>query len=620
MKVPLSWVNEFVNIENINVQDLIEKLTLAGFEVEDILTLTINNKLETILDISATANRPDSLSIRGISKEISAIFNKPVTLNSHLRPVEFLNKFKNINTLINDELLICDDFFVIKLEDFIFETTPEWLKYKLACCQIESEDNINDLINFILLETGYPCEFYDFDKIQKNITDFTFKTIDETCSIELENVQNSIQIPKNSNIIGLYANKELISVAGIGVLNSYKPTKETKNFLIECSIFNSKLIRQTARKIRVRTDRSARYEKGINNSELLFTISKLISLIKDINNETKISFQTKKFTPIERIRTIDLNLQNINDILGPISNSENILTYLSSDLIRQYLTRLNFEVVGERKVINMDSQSPDFKKRQIILEISIPLVRIDDITTEIDLIEEIGRLHGFNNFITKLPKIKKLGTADLSYKFRKKLTLCFLSSGINEIMNYSLVSQQSNTSIQLNNPLTNDYGNLRESLLPKIISNYSYNIKQGQENFEGFEYGHIFKFKSGKRYLETEVISGILGNDKQHLNWQMKPDYLSWSQAKGKLELIFKKLGIQTIWKSLDQEVYKTTLHPFKSASIFIKNTNSLIGVFGEIHPVLLKKENLNITSYLFELNFNTLRQSEISNNLPVYT
>jgi|TARA_B110001450_G_C17660974_1_gene497189 phenylalanyl-tRNA synthetase beta chain len=625
MRVPLSWVNEFVNIENINLEDLIEKLTLAGFEVEEVLTLTINNKLETILDLSATANRPDSLSIRGISQEIAAVLNKPINKNFNLSSKEF-NTFLTDPISLNNKLEItnhfdsslCSDFLAIELEKFNFNIIPNWLKHKLICCDIQPQNNINDLINFILLETGYPFEFYDLEKIKMNLKCENYilnlKQIKNSENILLENLEDSLKLNSDSKILGLYANEELISLAGIETLKLYKPNKMTEQFLIEGSIFNSKLIRQTSRKIGLRTSRSARYEKRINNSEFLLAISRLLELIKNINNQVKFKIHTKKFETSGHEIKIPLQLKNINEILGPIvSNVEpldsisNNVVYLTEKLVYEYLTRLNFKL------------KPTTIDPTISWNVIIPFLRKDDITKEIDLIEEIGRLHGFNNFITKLPKIKQLGNPDLSYKFRIKLTSCFLNTGMNELINYSLVGINTSTSVKLNNPLTVDYANLRQSLLPKIIQNYNYNLKQGQEDFEGFEYGHVFKLNSKKKYHEKEVVSGILGNLKQHRNWNTKAHSLTWVQAKGKLELIFDKLDIQTYWKDLDQKQYENVLHPFRSATIYLKETNEVLGVFGQIHPIIFKKENLNSLQYVFELDFYKLRESENYKNVPMY-
>ena len=564
-------------------------------------------KSETVLDLSATANRPDSLSIHGISKEIAAILNKPFIRNTDYVSLDFLNTLNNHDSTINDTLTNCSNFLVVNVENLTITSTPKWIKHKLLCCDIDPQNDINDLINFILLETGYPFEFYDFEKIKNSIGNFNIKPIETRADIILNSMENPLKITKDLNILGLYINDELISLAGIEVLKKYKPTKITTHFLIEGSIFNSKLIRQTSRKMGLRTERSARYEKGINNSELLLAFAKLLKLIQEVNSNVKINVHTKKITSLNKLNTIPLKLNNINEILGPIQSNKNTVNYLNEKLITEYLTRLNFEL----RVTT--------KNDQVSWDVVVPLARIDDITTEIDLIEEIGRLHGFNNFITQLPKIKKLGNPDLSYQFRNKLTSCFLSSGMNELMNYSLISQTSNNSIQLNNPLTTDYSNLRESLLPKIINNYNYNFKQGQENFEGFEYGHIFSQTLNTNYFEKEVISGILGNEKQHLDWATKPNLLTWSQAKGKLELIFEKIGVKTNWKELDNSTYEDLLHPFRSSTIMNETTSEVIGIFGQIHPLQLNKESKHIVPYLFELNFNILRESQNYKNLPIY-
>ena len=171
----------------------------------------------------------------------------------------------------------------------------------------------------------------------------------------LENLEDSLKLNSDSKILGLYANEELISLAGIETLKLYKPNKMTEQFLIEGSIFNSKLIRQTSRKIGLRTSRSARYEKRINNSEFLLAISRLLELIKNINNQVKFKIHTKKFETSGHEIKIPLQLKNINEILGPIvSNVEpldsisNNVVYLTEKLVYEYLTRLNFKLIIQK--------------------------------------------------------------------------------------------------------------------------------------------------------------------------------------------------------------------------------------------------------------------------------
>jgi phenylalanyl-tRNA synthetase beta chain len=154
-------------------------------------------------------------------------------------------------------------------------------------------------------------------------------------------------------------------------------------------------------------------------------------------------------------------------------------------------------------------------KSKLSWEVQIPHSRSDDITREIDLIEEIGRLHGFNNFLTTtLPKIKTIGNEDLSYQTRKKITSCFLNLGLMNLIHYSLVNEKTflQNEIKLINPLLSDYSNLRTSLLPNLIKTVQENLKQGNSFIEGFEYGHVFSgdiqnnFKKKNMLLEYLVV------------------------------------------------------------------------------------------------------------------
>lgn len=164
MYISLDWVNELVGIKKIKLDELIEKLTLGGFEVEEVLEMERNKKKQIVLDISATANRADSLSIKGISKEIKALLNKESQISN------YSTSQYSITTDIQESLLKskkCSDystFIGITLENLTDLTVPNWLKDKLHYSGVEPLDNILDFQNFILLETGYPIEFYDLKK------------------------------------------------------------------------------------------------------------------------------------------------------------------------------------------------------------------------------------------------------------------------------------------------------------------------------------------------------------------------------------------------------------------------------------------------------------------------
>ena len=236
------------------------------------------------------------------------------------------------------------------------------------------------------------------------------------------------------------------------------------------------------------------------------------------------------------------------------------------------------------------------------------------------MIEEIGRIYGFNNFSTRLPQIKKIGREDFDYQIRKKLTSCLINLGLTELIQYSLVNQTTylTNEIELLNPLVKDYSNLRSSLLPSLLKAAEENLKKGNSNLEGFEYGHIFSSNSSASIIEKEVLAGIFGGYKRKTDWTGTSISTNWFEAKGKLEQLFQKLNIIPYWKAYKPIKEHDILHLYCSAEIFLSDGTQL-GIFGQVSPILANKLNISTEIYLFELNFNILKQQIQQNKLTVY-
>ena len=606
MYTSLDWINELVSLESVQLNDLIDKLTLGGFEVEETLEIEINKQKKTVLDISATANRADSLSIKGIAKEVTALLNRE-SLES-LYTHQALNYQKQIeDILISSKTSInYSTFIAITIENLNDFTIPKWLTEKLLCSEIEPSKDLLDFQTYILLETGYPFEFYDLDKI-KNLTgtedfDLILKPATEKSQFIGD---NDLTYNLDSNILVVEANNYPLSIAGIIPHKTVAYTPETKSLLIEASIFNSKKVRQQSRILGLRTDRSARYEKGLNNSSFIQALIRLISLLKISNPELVCKIHTTSQIPQVTRSKITLKYENIIEILGPIlDESKSKSTQLAPIQITNYLTRLNF-------IFSFDENT----LRWIV---EVPLSRVDDIEREIDLIEEIGRLHGFNNFVTDLPSISNIGKEDFSYQVRKKLTSCFINEGFNELIQYSLVNENVPNTIQLINPLITDYSTLRTTLLPRLIQIVGENVKQSNNILEGFEYGHVFLGDINSDYIEKEIVSGIFGGLKSKRQWNESSATLSWFEAKGKIEELFKKLNISVYWKNSTLVQYEKLLHPYRTAELYLEDQSSL-GVFGQIHPVVAKQNNISSGLFLFEFDFETLKNQFKQKKLALY-
>lgn len=608
MLISLNWINELLEIENINLNELIEKLTLGGFEVEDNFELLIGSNKETILEISATANRADSISAKGIAKEIGSLIDKKAFQNQYVKNTSELEDVLQ-QSLSNNEILdkqYCSSFIAITVENFIDITVPEWLKQKLISSGVEPVNSLVDFQNYILLETGYPFEFYDLDKIRNDLNESEFELKLTKAGNDKSLIgTNDSEYKLDTDTLVVKANELLLSVAGLIPNQKYAIDQTTKSLLIEGAIFNSKKIRQTSRKLGLRTDRSARYEKSLNNHSFNESLVRLLNLLR-INN-SQIIYKTTACAQIihEPIKSIPLIYQNILEILGPtIKNGKE--TQITTDQISRYLDRLDFNFSFE----------PTTAKWDVI----VPSSRIDDIIREIDLIEEIGRLHGFNNFVSYLPNISNIGAEDFSYQTRKKLTTCFLSEGLNELMQYSLVKEAANNTqtVKLVNPLISDCSTLRTSLLPAIIETIEKNVKQGNRNIEGFEFGHVFSTTAPNVYNEKEYVGGNFGSFETKMSWSENSKNLSWFEAKGKLEDIFKKLNIPIYWKKTIPETYDSILHPYRTAQ-FNLLSGQFFGIFGQIHPVLAKNLNISTETYLFEFDFEMLKNQLKNNLLPLY-
>ncbi len=606
MYTSLDWLNELVSVKSIPLEDLIDKLTLGGFEVEETLTIDVNKQKRTVLDISATANRADSLSIKGIAKEITALLDKPVCSTTYIN--HDLESQKKITSVINDAEPTAEysTFVAVTVENLNNFTVPKWLTEKLVCSKVEPLNNLLDFQNYILLETGYPFEFYDLEKIQTILKTSEFELGLKTVKTPTTFTgNNNIKYELNSDILVVEANNYPISIGGILPNQEVSYNSDTKSLLIEGSIFSSKKIRQQSRRLGIRTDRSARYEKGLNNSYFIEALIRLITLLKITNPELICKIHTT--SEVEQINNVNLSLNyaNIIEILGPVRDqltgkSVNILP----SQITEYLRRLDFEFT--------------FNDQEQVWSVTIPKARITDLEREIDLIEEIGRLHGFNNFITNLPTVSTIGKEDFSYQIRKKLTNCFINDGLNELIQYSLVNENTSDTISLINPLIVDCSTLRTSLLPNLIKIVSENLKQGNDILEGFEYGHVFKGDLKTSYSEKEVVSGIFGGIKKKHNWDQPAEALSWFEGKGRISELFKKLNFNVSWKVSTLTNYEKLLHPYRTAELVLPN-NKCLGVFGQIHPIIAKKYNVPADIFLFELNLDIIKTEFQDRKLALY-
>lgn len=612
MQIPLKWINELVNIEKVKLENLVEKLTLGGFEVEEILEIKIDKSNQIILDISATANRSDSLSIQGISSEIAALLNTSLNVSNYLIQSEKLKQIILERANIFSIDTGCTSLLSVSIENLAATKIPKWITRKLSSSGFTPSNTLSDFQSYILLETGYPFAFYDLAKIVKKVGKKDFDlSVSKATDDESFIASNNENYNLDQSILLIKANEFSLGIGGIIESQDCSCDNSTTSLIVEASIFTAVTIRQQSKKLGLRTDRSTRYEKSLKNTYLIESLYRLISLLRISNPDLAIKLQTITKASEPNINPITLNSLTLKEILGPSNKSSTdteSFEYIDSKTIEGYLNRLNCLYI--------------YNENKDAWIVTVPHSRNEDLTREIDLIEEIGRLHGFNNFSITLPKLQVIGTKDTSYQTRQKLTTCLLNIGLNELIHYSLVNEKTAlaNSIRLLNPLVSEYACLRVSLLPNLIRTSHENWKQSNSIINGFEYGHVFSLDQNTNFEEKEYVAGILGGLDTKITWSESEQSITWFEAKGRIEDLFEQLNIVVVWKSTStssshlQEIF----HKYRNAEIYLQS-GSLIGNFGQIHPILANDLNISSNLYLFEFDLDVIQHGIQNNTVSIY-
>ncbi|MGA0200833.1 MAG: phenylalanine--tRNA ligase subunit beta, partial [Prochlorotrichaceae cyanobacterium] len=349
---------------------------------------------------------------------------------------------------------------------------------------------------------------------------------------------------------------------------------------------------RSARAQSLRTEASSRYERGVNMAELPTACQRALDLILELAGGTiggqAIADERPEQNPS---RTISLRMSRIHQVLGFVEKEDELAT-LAPEAIEEILTALG---------CHLSDRSEDQT-----WEVTIPPYRYRDLEREIDLIEEVARLYGYDNFCDTLPSKTELGYLPTYQMMLRQLREQFRGVGLTEVMHYSLVKPETGRSqqpVRLSNPLLAEYSVLRTDLVDGLIDAFQYNWEQGNGPLNAFELGHFF-WSEEDGLMESEALAGILGGDAWQGRWlrsgQEQP--LSWYEAKGILQSVLEQAGLSVEYQPDRQD---DRFHPGRTASLWIQGTR--LGRFGQLHPKLVQERGLPAEVYVFHLNLETL-------------
>jgi phenylalanyl-tRNA synthetase beta chain len=546
---------------------------------------------DVILDVTATANRADALSMVGIAREVAALTGGELSL-PNIEEVTNLPTSGALNVAIQ-ETTACPAYIGTLIDNVKIAPSPEWLQWRLSASGVRPINNVVDITNYILLEWGQPLHAFDRQKLAKiagsdNLTlGVRFATLGE----KLTTLDGQTRELQEQNLL-ITVNDKPVALAGIMGGEDSEVDNQTQNVVLEAALFDPVAVRRSGKAQGIRTEASTRYERGVNQVELEKAYSRAISLFTELaqGNTTAQAISDHRSTKFTN--TIELRLDRLQQILGKVKSplTPNSLGDVASEDVVRILTDLGC-------TLEVKSESP------MVWLVTVPSYRYRDLEREIDLIEEVARLYGYDRFTDTLPPQGKVGYIPYSLQIQRKIINYLTGLGLTQLIQYSLVSADK-AEIKIANPLFSEYSALRSNLIDGLIDSYAYNIAQGNGALKGFEIGRVFWSEEGEA-KEEDVLGGIIGGDLYTDGiWARggKPQPMSWYEAKGILESLFEALKAPITYQADSSD---DRLHPGRTASLWLNRTK--IGIFGQLHPQLAEEKDLSENVYVFELHLEPL-------------
>ena len=561
MKISGNWLKEFIPNIKIN-EKLSRSLTSLGLEVSSV----VKHKGDSIIDIDMTPNRADCLSMLGIARDLSTIYNKKIIFPK-ITNLKITSSKKFINKI---DKKICESYGTLILHGIDNTVkTPNVITERLTKCGISKVNFIVDILNYVMIEVGQPMHAFDLDKIDGLLN------VKYAKNNEKINALDGVEYILNKNIPVITDDNKTHAIAGVIGGNSSSINLKTKNVIIESAFFIPTIIRKTAKLFRLQTDASYRFERGVDPFLNNTAAGRVFYLIKKYSNVKNYQYNlirnnslTKKYNNV-----IDVKYNFFNESLG---------VEISKSFIKK-----NFELLGFKPI--------PFKDK---IRLTIPSYRFD-IKIEQDLVEEIARVYGYDNFEPILPH-NTFKINNNSLMFLEHIINELVSRGFNEVISFSFVPKNSQLSINKNsdiihikNPISEDKAELRASMVHSMIRTYKYNFSRQNLNIKIFEIGKTYNFIKSKKIKENNVLSGIISGVNAENNLKNSQENLSFFDLKGYLQSIIPNMTV----KPSNNIKY---LDKFCQAALY--QDKRLIGCCGEISKELYLEHGIKNDLYYFEI------------------
>jgi phenylalanyl-tRNA synthetase beta chain len=541
---------------------------------------------DVVFEIGLTPNRADCLSVIGIAREIAAKLGRKVRYAHH----EITETGAAIDSIASVEIIdpdLCPRYSARFISGCTIAPSPQWLVSRLKALGQRSINNVVDITNYVLMEYGHPLHAFDFRHVnggkiivRRAAADETFTTLDGQ------------ERPLTANDLTIRDAGRAVALAGIMGGENSEIAPDSTDILLESAYFNPSAIRLTSKRLGLHTESSHRFERGADIQIVTTALDRAASLIAELAGGDIARGVIDEFPQPQPEKIVPVRVARVNAILG---------LNLDEATITRIFSNLEFEVAS---------------KAAGILEVAVPSFRVD-IEREIDLIEEVARLHGFENIPLTMPVAQVFSDRVPRYQSLERAVKSHLSgAGFNEIINFSFSSHQDIgklnltatdmrcSAVALLNPLVDEHAVMRTTLLPGMLQTVARNFSMRNLNLRLFEMRRVYWAKAEHELPDEPLhVAGIMTGLRTGEAWNQAKDAVDFYDLKGEVE------SLLTLFKLTDVTFVDSCIEPFyhpgKAAAII--SAGQRLGTLGEIHPDVQEEFALDRPVYYFELDFATL-------------
>ena len=477
MKLSLNWLKDYVS-PGINAETLAQRLTMAGLEVEKMWT----QGKDTLMELEVTPNRPDCLSVTGLAREVGAILKK----SWEMPTVKRLPAAGKKCVIKNEAKGDCRRYIGYVIEEVQIHPSPLWIQKRLTALEMRPIHNAVDITNFCLWELGQPLHVFDYDRL-KGGQIIVRRAREGERIVTLDGVERKL----DPSVLVIADQERPVAIAGIMGGKAAEVTPQTTRILLESAYFDPILIRRTARHLRLNTDSSYRFERGVDYEGVATAARRALSLILQTTGGRLTRQTDRRDRPPRPPRPIDITIQRITAALGKeVSVKECV------DILR----RLGFSIDKKTKE-GFRTTPPSFRS---------------DVKADVDLIEEVARVIGYDRLPASMPVVSpQVISPPGIVRARRAVSRQLRACGLTEIITYALMSREALTAarqdlpvVAVKNPLSREQEILRPSLLAGFLAVARGNINRGRKDLFLFEIGKVYG-KTGERETVGLLMTGM---------------------------------------------------------------------------------------------------------------